>query len=530
MMVTTRRTLLFGSALVLSALPTWSQGGSVEFRSIDGFGNNFLNPTWGSTMSPLRRAMLVDYADGLSTPSGDQRASARAVSNLVASQPGDLPNSIGASDMVWQWGQFLDHDIDLTENHNPAEAFHIEVPLGDPQFDPFNTGTQLIPLNRSLYDPLSILPWREQLNQITAFIDASNVYGSDPVRAEALRLPSGQMRVSAGLMLPFNTQGFPNAPDSSPGFFLAGDVRANEQLGLTAMHTLFVREHNRQARRLFLTSTTDPTLVYEGARRIVSAEMQAITYNEFLPVLLGPNAIPPYTGYNPKLDPSIRNEFSTACYRFGHSMLSATLKRLDANLAPIADGDIALKDAFFNPQELIDEGIEPLLRGLTVQVAQEIDVHVVDDVRNFLFGPPGSGGFDLASLNIQRGRDHGLPSYNQARLDMGLPAKASFAEVSSDPATANALAAAYATVDDIDLWVGGLAEDHVPGALVGELVHKVLVDQFTRLRDGDRFWYENVMTPSEQVYVNNHTLTNIMRRSTPIGFEVDDNPFLVPGS
>ncbi len=100
--------------------------------------------------------------------------------------------------------------------------------------------------------------------------------------------------------------------------------------------------------------------------------------------------------------------------------------------------------------------------------------------------------------------------------------------MSSDPDVVAALADAYDTVDDIDIWVGGLAEDHVPGALVGELIHTVLVDQFTRLRDGDRFWYEWEMTPVDQNYVNLHTLAHIIRRNTEIGPEIQDNVFLVP--
>jgi len=128
-------------------------------------------------------------------------------------------------------------------------------------------------------------------------------------------------------------------------------------------------------------------------------------------------------------------------------------------------------------------GIEVYLRGLARQAHQTIDGYVVDDVRNLLFGPPGAGGFDLASLNMQRGRDHGLPRYNVVRQDFGLAPKTSFAEVSSDPVMQAKLASCYATVDDIDLRIGALAEDHYKGGRVGKLVSTILGDQFTRLRD-----------------------------------------------
>ena len=100
--------------------------------------------------------------------------------------------------------------------------------------------------------------------------------------------------------------------------------------------------------------------------------------------------------------------FSTACFRVGHTLLSPTLLRL-GEAGTIPEGNIPLAAAFFAPEAIIlDGGIDPILRGLAAQPAQEIDPQVIGAVRNFLFGPPGAGGLDLASLNIQRGRDHGL--------------------------------------------------------------------------------------------------------------------------
>jgi hypothetical protein len=162
---------------------------------------------------------------------------------------------------------------------------------------------------------------------------------------------------------------------------------------------------------------------------------------------------------------------------------------------------------------------------------QEVDNKIVDDVRNFLFGPPGSGGLDLASLNIQRGRDHGLPDYNSTRVMMGLTAVSSFAEISSDPAVQAALLALYGTVNDIDLWVGALAEDHLAGSSVGELIAAVLGEQFTRLRDGDRYWYERddffVNNPSLLAELQGTRLSDIIRRNSDIT-NIQDNVFIIP--
>ncbi len=507
--------------------------GGTEYRTIDGTGNCVDNPTWGSAGIQFLRSGVACYADGASQPAGPDRPSARVISNDVCTQTASRPNSRGATDFVWMWGQFLDHDINLAGTADPVEPFPISVPSGDPFFDPMGTGTATIELQRSAYDPATgddpNNP-REQMNFITAYIDASNVYGSDKARASWLRMNdgTGRLKTSAGNLLPFNTDGFPNAGGNGPELFLAGDVRANEQVSLTALHTLFVREHNRLADQFH---KSEPQLtddeIYERARAIVGAQMQVITFKEFLPILIGPTAISPYQGYDPSVDAGVENVFATACYRVGHTMLSSTLHRMGPDGSVIAEGDLPLRDAFFSPLRLTDGGgIEPLLRGAADQLMQGIDPLIVDDVRNFMFGPPGAGGFDLASLNLQRGRDHGLPTYNEARIEFNLPAVTGFGGITANPQHRATLESAYGDVNKVDLWIGALSEDHVPGAMVGPLLRAVLVDQFTRLRDGDRFWYENVFDGPELAELENTRLADVIRRNTTIGPEIQDNVFL----
>ncbi len=511
-----------------------SNSNNDETRSIDGSGNNLQDPLMGATFIELLRLVFSDYADGISEIPEAGLPSARVVSNIVSSQDELIPNTLNASDYVWQWGQFVDHDIDLTDGVNPPEPADIPVPAGDPFFDPLDTGTQVIAFNRSVFDTSTgtgIDNPRQQINKITAWIDASNVYGSDVERAIALRTNdgTGRLNTSAGDLLPFNTEGLPNDGGPDPSLFLAGDVRSNEQVGLTSMHTLFLREHNRYVEEL---AAERPGLsgdrLYERGRRFVGALMQAITYNEFLPALLGEGAIPAYNGYNPNVNASIANVFSAAAYRFGHSMLSPEILRLDQNLNVIPEGNLPLLDAFFTPETITDEGgIDPILRGLAKQIAQRVDPFIIDAVRNFLFGPPGSGGLDLAALNIQRGRDHGLPKYNDTREQMGLTRVESFQDISSDPEIQMRLEDAFGNVDDIDIWTGGLSEDLVPGSHLGEVFHLIIKIQFESLRDGDRFWYERKLSGAELQEVQVTQLSDVIRRNTSIGFELQDNVFLV---
>jgi peroxidase len=482
---------------------------SANVRSIDATGNNPVNPDWGSSGENLLRMAPAEYSDAISAPAGSDRASARAISNLLAAQSGDMLNNRDMSAFVYAWGQFLDHDIDLTGSATPVEPLPIPVPSGDPYFDPAATGTQTIGLNRSQYDAATgtaVGNVRQQFNSITAFVDGSQVYGSDPQTAASLRtLSGGRLKTSEGNLLPL---------DSAGSMFLAGDVRVNENIELTAMQTLFVREHNRLAAQFAAEhpTWTDEQL-YQAARRIVIAELQAITYNEFLPALLGAGALPAYRGYNPGVNPDIANEFSTAAFRLGHSLLGSDVEFLD-NSGNGVHESVELRDAFFNPLLLQETGIDSIFKYLASYRAQELDTHVVDDVRNFLFGQPGQGGLDLAALNIQRGRDHGLADYNATRVAYGLPAVRTFADITRDVNTQNALRAAYGNVNNIDLWVGGLAEDHVPGASVGALFKRILTDQFVRLRDGDRFWYERDLTGDELARVRDTSLADVIRQNT----------------
>ncbi|MFO0906984.1 MAG: peroxidase family protein [Isosphaeraceae bacterium] len=509
-----------------------------DVRSFDGTGNNVTNPSWGSAGVDLIRIAPAAYADGVSLPAGAGLPSARAISNAVADQgSAEALSQRLLSAMIYAWGQFLDHDLDLTTSASPSQLFNIAVPSGDPSFDPSGTGTQVIPLSRSLSDPAtgtSTANPRQQVNSITAWLDGSQIYGSDAATALALRtLSGGRLKTSAGAdgvvgtqddLLPLNNAAsFPNgtllmANDAhlvpSSQLFAAGDVRANENIELTSVQTLFVREHNRIADAI---RHANPNLsdesVYQAARAQVIAELQVITYREWLPALLGPNALPAYHGYNPNVNPGIANEFSTALFRLGHSQLANDVEFLDNNGNELGDA-VPLSSTFFNPALVAAHGVDPILKYLSSDPSSEVDTKVVDSVRNFLFGAPGAGGLDLASLNIQRGRDHGLADYNTMRAAYGLPRVTSFAQITSDPALQAKLKSLYGDVNHIDAWVGALAEDHTPGGSTGPLIRAGLVDQFTRLRDGDRFWYQNLFSGATLQAIENTTLASLIARNT----------------
>ena len=485
--------------------------GTFTYRNSDDF------PVDGNQLIRLTSSA---YADGLNTPSGPSRPSARFVSNAIFHQDDvtKIINPKNCTDMFWLWGQFVDHDLDLTPDG--GDAFNISVPTGDTFFDPESTGTVEIPLTRSTFDAATgsgVTP-REQLNKITPYLDCTNTYGSTTARANWLRtFKDGKLKTGPGKMLPINDGTIDNAGATGANPFVAGDVRANENVALLSMHTLLMREHNWWATQIkSVNSSLTDEEIYQRARVMVEGEVQAITYKEFLPLLLGDGAIPEYTGYDSGKDTQISNEFSTAAYRLGHSLISEKLLRLKNDNTSI--GSLTLRDAFFSPDHYANEGdINYILRGFCKQKCQKLDAKLVNSLRNFLFGAPGSGGLDLASLNIQRGRDNGLPDYNTMRTELGLGAKATFGDISSDTAVADALSTAYGgDISKIDPWAGGLCEDVVEGSQLGELFHHIIREQFIRTRDGDELWYENRMTKRMKNYVKRNTLSAIIQRNSSV--------------
>ena len=497
--------------------------------SFDGTGNNLSHPTWGSAGSDLLRKAPAQYGDGISTPGGANRPSAREISNVIDAQGNqDILSSGGLSAMAYAWGQFIDHDLDLTPTG--TDPLNIPVPTGDPSFDPNSTGTQVIPTTRSITDPntgTSTSNPLQQVTVITSWMDGSMIYGSDAATAASLRtFQGGHLKTGPGDLLPLNnSQNFPNgtlpmANDAgivpNDQLFAAGDVRANENIELTAMQTMFVREHNYWADKLAKEHPAwDDQQLYTVARAIVIGEIQSITYNEWLPAILGPNAMTPYTGYNPNVNPGIANEFSTAAFRFGHSMLGNDVGFLNNDGSTVTP-EMSLSQVFFNPTVIEQYGISPSIKYMATDPSSEIDTKVVDSLRNMLFGPPGSGGLDLASLNIERGRDHGLADYNSIRVAYGLPAVTSFSQITSNVQLQQELQQMYGSVDNIDAWVGMLAEDHAPGANVGPTAQAVIADQFERIRDGDRFWYQREFSGQLLNQIQHTTLADIMARDAGV--------------
>lgn len=565
-------------------------------RSLDGSGNNIAHPSWGQVGTSYTRVGRATYGDGKNTLLAGPNP--RYTSNRVFNDTGqNLFSERNVSQWGWTWGQFMDHTFGLAAGGTEAAA----IPFQANPLESFTNDLGSISFTRDAATAgtgTSTSNPRQHTNTLSSYIDAFNVYGGTTARLEWLRqgpvdgdmsnngaklrldgndyLPRAKLLGNAAAAPAMATDGqLMSHPDDR---VVAGDVRANENMALTDLHTLFAREHNRIVEAL-KGSGLGAEGKFQLARRIVGAEEQYITYNEFLPAM--GVALPAYTGYKPTVDATLSTEFATVGYR-AHSQIhgefeieaeaadytAAKLKKLRKMSVEVLPGEeadelefvVPLNVAFFNPDlvELIGAG--PILKGLNGEPQYKNDEQIDNALRSVLFampsgtGPPDPECFenpakpgcfhgvtDLGAIDIQRGRDHGVPLYNDMRAAYGLPRKTSFTQITGEstdafptndplitapaiddpnimdflrlfgPAGENVpvgseagavrgvrrstlaarLKAVYGTVDKVEAFVGAYSEPHVAGSEMGELNNAMWRKQFAALRDGDRFFYAN---------------------------------------
>ncbi|XP_038123612.1 eosinophil peroxidase isoform X2 [Cyprinodon tularosa] len=554
-----------------------------KYRTATSVCNNLKNPRLGAANTPFTRWLPSEYDDGISQPKGWDRNRkfnnfllplVRQVSNnILSTTDAGVVNDTEYSHMVTLFGQWNDHDLTFTPFSPSIRSFSnglncdesceqsepctpIPIPKGDPRIP--DGPNNCIPAFRSApacgtgysaYNFGGEPSKREQINSLTAFLDLGQVYGSDEKLALNLRnltSDDGLMRVNTEFrdngreLLPFHSMQVQmcatrrkitndtNAREVP--CFIAGDGRVDENIALTSLHTLFMREHNRLARQLKrLNPHWDSETLYQEARKITGAYTQMFVFRDYLPHIVGPDAmrnqLGRYPGYNPNVDPSIANVFATAAYRFAHLAIQPVLFRLDTNYREHPRfPSVPLYEAFFTPWRVIFEGgVDPLLRGLMGRPAKlnTQDHMMVDALRERLFQFVMHLALDLGSLNMQRSRDHGLPGYNAWRKFCGLSQprnQAQLAQVLGNAELARKLLQLYGTPENIDVWLGGVAEPFVPGGRVGPLFACLIATQFQKIRQGDRLWHQNpgVFTTRQRQALSAVTLSRVICDNTGI--------------
>uniref|UniRef100_A0A3B5M920 Sushi domain-containing protein n=1 Tax=Xiphophorus couchianus TaxID=32473 RepID=A0A3B5M920_9TELE len=497
-----------------------------KYRSISGVCNNRQNPDWGAANTALVRWLPAEYEDGEEEPRGwdpqrlhhgSQLPPPRRVSREVV-RTSCKGSDAAYSQLLADWGQYIDHDVTLTPQSLSGAAswaqrdcrtscgnLHPCFPIQDSLCMPFHRSTPACS-SRTGSGILRALQ-RQQLNAVSSFIDASLVYGHTPQLQRDLRDlsgRSGKLAVNGRFRdrqgrpyLPF-VAATPSACGRGMECFRAGDGRVNEGLPLIALHTLWLREHNRLAETLKLINQHwSPEAVFQEARKIVGALHQV----------------------------RVRRPLQDRCS--SHTNITS-LMPLNKNLGLICF-------CVYRSNEcgvcVCAGGIEPTLRGMVATAAAVTapDSLLVEEVTESLLVLDSQQNLDLAALNLQRGRDHGLPGYNDWRDFCGLKRIATLddlAEVVRDRRVAEKILHLYQHPDNIDVWLGGLVENFLPGSRTGPLFACLIGKQMKLLRDGDRFWWEadGVFTRQQREQLWKTSLSRIICENSDIQ-EIPADPF-----
>ena len=568
----------------VTPVPDCSSREMMMYRTINGTCNNLDMPNLGAALTDFRRLLPAHYEDGCQRPRGTLQ---RLNMSLLNEGPFDPPNPSAReasrtillnrtiddplhSHMIMQWGQFLDHDLDLTptvmcetdscevtEECSPIAV--VRNPDGDPTFG----GTPCMFMARSLpscaVTGRGIFPPREQINAITPYIDASNVYSADVDVAMMLREKvGGRLRVGPphapgakpSLPLftleeladsPFLTQ----CPPPNTACYGGGDFRANVLVPLTIMHTIWLREHNRIVAELArLDSTMTDEELYQTARKIIGGVMQKIVFEDYLPEVLGRATVQQHIldnfAYDPEQDPRVTNVFATAAFRYGHSLIRPEFARLGPGYKPIPAGPLSLGEAFFNPPQYnASDGTDPILRGLLTQNTRRSDEFLNPVITNALFATADDIGRDLGALNINRGRDHGLAPYPVWRefcikyyRGLGIDV---FPEFRSE-LTELHLIRTYGSLDTVDLFAGGMAEAPFTfggtNSILGPTFTCILTINFRAFARGDRFFYlgDAAFTAAQRAEVQKGSLSRVICDNSDGIQSIQANAFTAPSA
>ncbi|XP_006818582.2 dual oxidase-like, partial [Saccoglossus kowalevskii] len=515
----------------------------------DGFFNNLAHHDWGAADRPLTRTMLAAYSDGVYQPSGDDRPNPREISEAVMKGWTGEGSYVNRTALLVFFGQQVVEEIlDAQGSGCPPEYFNIKIPKNDPDFDPEGKGNVEIPFLRGRYDKsigYSPNAPREQMNEITPWIDGGLVYGISKAWTDALRsFEGGKLKASPDGRFPArNDIGLPMANPPPPRdhyykdakrFYMLGNPRGNENPLLLTFGVLLFRWHNLLAERIQKEHPDwKDEQIFLTARKWVVGTYQKIVVYDWLPSWLN-DTLPDYSGYQSALHPGITHEFQSAAMRFGHTLVPPGVYRRNAqcefrntSLLTGASGYHGLRicNTYWNPQESIEESdIDEFLMGMASQIAEREDNIITPDLRGKVFGPLDFSRRDLMALNIQRGRDHGLPNYNTARNHYGLPEIKDWKEINPflydlDPALFDRLSDVHdGNISRVDIWTGGLLETTPQGP--GPLFRSIIMNQFLRIRDADRFWFEyeknGLFTAEELKVIWDTTLYDIIINVTNI--------------
>ncbi|XP_017569119.2 dual oxidase 2 [Pygocentrus nattereri] len=513
-----------------------------EVQRYDGWYNNLAYHRRGAAGAPFMRLLPARYSDGSYQPL-QELPNARLISNAAMSGDPALLSIRNQTVLSVFFGYHV--VLEIAESRIPGcppEFMHIPVSPNDPVHGS-NSSTHrvLLPFQRAQWDQStgkSPNNPRTQVNHVTAWIDGSSIYGSSSSWSDALRSFQG------GLLSSGSDKNMPKQSDnnyfmwSAPnpcngetgpeGLYEFGNAWANENIFTVAEGIIWFRYHNYLASQLHEDhpSWSDEEL-FQNARKRVIATFQNIAFYEWLPAYLGV-LVPPYPGYQKYVDPGVSPEFQAAAVRFGLTLVppGVYMRNRTCHYRSVVNFDgrtspaVRLCNSFWNrnnPNLKSAQDVDDLIMGMASQIAEREDNVIVEDLRDYMYGTLKFSRSDAAALTIQRGRDFGLPSYNEVREALNLSPVQTWGEINpklnqTNPQLFKDLSELYKNdISKLELFVGALLEgDGGPGPVVTS----IFLDQFDRIRNADRFWFENkqngLFTEEEIQSIRNTTYYDIL--------------------
>ncbi|CAF1039310.1 unnamed protein product [Adineta ricciae] len=562
-----KRIHLPGNTCVFAANPDCSN--FINHRSITGVCNNLQRPYEGSAQTAYSRLLPAAYDDGLSKPRsqsvlGEPLPSCRQISLSMGSKP---VFDTSYNNFFVAYGQFIMHDIILSlpvtdSGSTPISSCSCESQDSDmctvvdvAPNDPFMAGQQCMatPATAQAFsDQVCSLGVKEQMNANSHYIDLSVTYGSTRLTAHGLRTGTNGFLKTAKrpwskFDLPPGQREGKSCVDGtdSERCFAGGDSRLMENLILTGIQAQWVRAHNIFTVELAKARPdwkNDDFLLYEEAKRILVAVHQRITYDDWLPILIGKEAANRFTGdngvtsrYDPSMPGVVFNEAAAAALRL-HTLVRDLFTRCTPK-GELID-QVWLRDVNAKCKLAYDaknNGVDSLLCGSLFDYGFAGDTNYVQDIHHRLFESVNRQGEirrnDIVAINICRAREHGIPGYNAFRELCGLPRASQFQDFTDTMSFENAakLKMIYKHPEDVDLFIGINHENHVPGGLVGPVSACIIGTQFRHLKYGDRHFYkhEGQFTPAQLDAINRYSNQCFFCHTTDIE-KVQANPFQPP--
>ncbi|CAG8641375.1 4328_t:CDS:10, partial [Acaulospora morrowiae] len=537
-----------------------------------GTNNNLVNPNAGSINQPLLRITPANttnffdsdqhmlpcpgnYANTTSIkcppPSNETLPLVRCISDRVdgiqmksidrleINFRENLKSSRNVSHMNTFFGDWLAFDISSPRESLDLYRYAIMIPSDDSTYLSYGTESitvvnkSYLPMNRTWYS--NNTSESKTLNEVTSFLDASAIYGFSEQRLNSvLRDPSDRcmmlMNYSSSYAGDLADAKFGYLPLDSNGEYIVGYQPLRGVNAFTNFYqVIFMREHNRRCRdlRSWYGSAWDDDQYFQESRKWVIALLQKVVFLEYLPTILGRPLDTYNNSYDPNLTPGIDTFFSSATFRYGHSEVSDYYTIIDEFGG--SGLQLHLYDVLVTGT-LEMYGVPRIAASLSLQRQEELDIFYADFMR--AHRPDPSSVHDIASIDHFRGRDQGLPSYNQVRQNYGFLKANDWSDITNNTDVQMRLMSTYANVNQLEAFVGGLAEDHVIESSFGPLFLKSMISQWSRIRNSDRFYYQNSdagFNDSEILEINRTSWRDIIIRNTPANtpFFVPQNPWIV---